>query len=154
MKKTFFFLIAILFAIVAKAQTTDFSGSWKLNTAESTLNQEFTMAPAEMNIEQKGNDIKIEKLSSFQGENFTTIDKLTLDGKESVNTGFMDSQKKSTTNWSDDKKSINVNSKIVFDGGEITLTENYKMNGKKLVIDSGSTSSFGDSKETFVFDKK
>lgn len=154
MKKIVFFFIALLFTLTAAGQP-DFSGSWKLNTGKSKLGEQFSMAPSSIIIKQQGNDFMVEKHSSFQDQEFTTNDKLTLDGKECINAGFMDSQKKSTAVWSDDKTSLKVISKIPMgDGGEITITEIYKMNGSNMVIESVSSSSFGDMSETMVYDKQ
>jgi hypothetical protein len=113
------------------------------------------MAPKEMIVVQNGNDFKAEKHSAFQDQEFTTTDKLTLDGKECINKGFQDAEKKSTAVWSDDKASLKVTSKMsIGDGGEMTIIEVYKMDGSNLIIESKSSSSFGDLDETMVFDKK
>jgi hypothetical protein len=155
MKKLFFIIAVIMFSVTAKSQVVDFSGSWKINPEKSKLNAEFSFAPKEIIVEHKGNDFKVEKHSSFQGQDFTTIDKLTLDGKECINVGFQDTQKKSTAVWSDDKKSFKIISKMsIGDGGEMTITEVYKMDGTNLVIESGASSSFGELSETMVYDKK
>lgn len=154
MKTAFSLLTAILFTFTLSAQT-DFTGSWKLNSSKSKLGDQFSMAPKEIIIVQKGNDLSMEKHSEFQGQEFTINDKFTLDGKECINDGFMDTQKKSTVSWSADKKSLTIKSKIPMqDGGEISITEAYKMDGGNLVIEMNSTSSWGDMAETQVFDKK
>jgi hypothetical protein len=152
MKKLSFLFLLCLLAVVSNAQT-NFSGKWSLNSEKSKLNQDFSMAPAEMIITQNGNDLNIEKHMNFQGQTMTTTDKLTLDGKESTNKGFMDAPKKSTANWSEDK-SLKVLSKVSMDGNDISTTEIYKMDGSSLVLDSKSNSSFGDMAEVMVFDKK
>lgn len=154
MKKFTFIMSGLLISLLSFAQSPDFSGKWSLDATKSKLNSEFSMAPGKMTIEQKGNNLKMEKISNFQGESFTTTEQYTLDGKESTNTGFMDSQRKSTVNWSDDKKSLNILSKIAFDGGEVNITETYKMDGKNLVVESNSKSSFGDSSETYFYTKE
>ena len=155
MKRTLFFLIALLISAMVNAQGMDFSGSLKLNSSKSKLNDQFSFAPKEIKIEQKGNDLKIEKHTSFQDQEFVTTDKLTLDGKECINTGFQDSQKKSTAVWSDDKASLKITSKLsIGDGGEMTIIEIYKMDGSNMVIDSSSNSSFGEMKETMAYDKQ
>jgi hypothetical protein len=154
MKKIVFFLTAFLITVISNGQGIDFSGSWKLNSTKSKLNAEFSFAPNTIIIVQKGNDLKVEKHSNFQGEDMTTTDKLTLDGKEAINVGFRDSQKKSNANWADDKASLKVISKLsIGDGGEMTITEVYKLTGGNLVIESNSSSSFGDMAETMVYDK-
>jgi len=154
MKKAFFFLATILATFTISAQT-DFSGSWKLNPSISKLGDQFSIAPKEITVVQKGNEMIMERHSEWQGQEFTTNDKFTLGGKECINAGWMDSQKKSTAVWAADKKSLKINSKITMhDGGEISITEVYKMDDTNMVIEMNSSSSFGDMAETQVYDKK
>ncbi len=154
MKKVLFFLTTIMFTASAIAQTPDFAGSWKLNGEKSKLNAEFSFAPKEIVITQSGNDMTVEKHSSFQDQEFVTNDKLTLDGKECTNPGFQDTQKKSTCNWSDDKASLKIISKIPIGDGDMTITEVYKMDAVSMIIESMASSSFGDMNETMVYEKK
>lgn len=155
MKKTLFLLGTLLISVVASAQVIDFSGTWKLNTSKSKLNEQFSMAPKEIIVAQKDNDFNLERHSNFQDQDFTTKDKLTLDGKECVNPGWQDTQKKSAVVIADDKKSMTITTKIPMnDGGEMALIEIYKMDNGNLVIDSKASSSFGDLAETMVFDKQ
>lgn len=154
MKKIFFLFAAFLLSFGLFAQV-DLSGKWKLNSSKSKLNQEFSMAPGTIALVQKGNDLSIEKHSEFQGQEFVSNDKLTLDGKECINPGFMDTQKKSACAWSADKKMLTITSKIpVGDGGDMTITEVYKLDGANLVVDSKASSSFGEMAETIVYDKQ
>jgi hypothetical protein len=154
MKKAFFFLAAIVVSVAVSAQV-DLSGTWKLNSSKSKLGEQFSMAPKEIILVQKDNDLSVERHSEWQGQEFTTNDKFTLDGKECVNAGMMDTQKKSTAVWASDKKSLKISSKIPMqDGGEIAITEVYKMDGGNMVIEMNSTSSWGDMAETQVYDKK
>jgi len=154
MKKAFFLFAALLFSVVVSAQM-DFSGSWKLNKSKSKLGDQFSMAPKEMVVVQKGTDMNVEKLSEFQEQEITTKDKLTLDGKECINDGMMDTKKKSTATWNSDKKSLKIVSKIPMqDGGEFLITEVYKMDGANLVVEMSASSSFGDMAETQVYEKK
>ncbi len=155
MKKILFICIALLFSASIFAQGLDFNGSWKLNSEKSKLNAEFSFAPKEIIITQTGNDFTVEKHSSFQDQEFTTTDKLTLDGKECINQGFQDTQKKSTVVWSEDRSSLKITSKMsIGDGGDMTITEIYKMNNGNLVIESNASSSYGELAETMVYDKK
>jgi|WetSurMetagenome_2_1015567.scaffolds.fasta_scaffold314686_2 hypothetical protein len=155
MKKCSLFSAALLISIIVNSQSLNFSGSWKLNSSLSKLNAEFSFAPKEIIIDQKGNDYKVERHSSFQGEDFTTNDKFTLDGKECLNTGWQDSQKKSTAVWSDDKNSLKISTKLTMgDGGEMTIIEVYKMDKTNLVIETSASSSYGDMAETMVYDKQ
>jgi len=153
MKKTFILLLALLISTVTFAQI-DFSGNWKLNASKSKLGDQFSFAPKEIIVVQEGNDLNLEKHSDFQGQEFTTTDKLTLDGKECVNAGFMDTEKKSTAVWSDDKKMLTITSKIPMQGETMTITEVYKIDGECMIVDMNSSSSYGDMVETQVYDKK
>jgi hypothetical protein len=154
MKKALFFLTAILLTITVSAQI-DLSGSWKLNSSKSKLGEQFSMAPKEIILVQKGNDLSVERHSEWQGQEFTTNDKFTLDGKECVNAGMMDTEKKSTAIWAADKKSLKITSKIPMqDGGEFALNEVYKIDSGNMVIEMSASSSFGDMAETQVYDKK
>jgi hypothetical protein len=154
MKKRFIFFAALLFSAAAIAQGPDFSGSWKLNSEKSKLNAEFSFAPKEVIITQAGNDFTVEKHSSFQDQDFVTTDKLTLDGVECINSGFQDTQKKSTCTWSDDKTSLKIISKLSVGDGDMTINEVYKMDGPSMVIESMASSSYGDLNETMVYDRK
>lgn len=155
MKKLMFLALALMITSILNSQSVNFSGSWKLNSSLSTLNSEWSMAPHDIIIDQQGNDLKVEKHSSFQGENFTINDKFTLDGKECINTGWQDSQKKSTAVWSQDKKSLTITTKLIMgDGGEMTIIELYKMDKKNFSLNSKASSSYGDVEETMVYDKQ
>ncbi|WP_340110964.1 hypothetical protein [Maribellus mangrovi] len=153
MKKLFFLAVALCCSISLFAQT-DFSGTWKLNNSKSKLGEQFSMAPKTIVVAQKGNDISVEKHSEFQGNEFTSTDKYTLDGKECVNKGFMDTEKKSKAVWDGEKKSLTVTSKIPMQGETMTVTEIFSMKDGAMVIQSKASSSYGDLEETQVFDKK
>ena len=113
------------------------------------------MAPKEIIVVQTENNLKLEKHSSFQGNDFTINDKFTLDGQECINPGWQDTEKKSTAVWSDDKLSLKITSKFPMgDNGEMTIVEVYKFEGESLVIESSASSSFGDVAETMIFSKQ
>ncbi len=154
--KNFLFLFAtLLISGTLSAQGVDFSGNWKLNSSKSKLNEQYSMAPKELIVVQKDNDFNLERHVSFQDQDFTINDKLTLDGKECINPGWQDMQKKSVVVLSEDKNSLKVTTKFPMnDGGEMTVIEVYKMDGSNLVIESSASSSFGDVAETIVFDKQ
>jgi len=146
--------VLMLLTIIASAQT-DFSGKWKLNKEKSTLNSEFSMAPSEIIIVQSGNEINIERHSSFQGESIVMKDKITLDGKESINSGMMDTKKKSVATFSADKTVLTIDSKIAMeDGNEIAIKEVLSIVDGNLILDSSSKSSWGDMSEKMAFDKQ
>ena len=155
MNKIVFLLATLLVSTIVSAQTPDFSGNWKLNPSKSKLADQYSMAPKEIILVQSGNDFNVERHSTFQDQDFTIKDKFTLDGKECINPGWQDSQKKSTAVWSDDKNSVKITTKFPMgDNGDMTINETYKMDGQNLVVEASSTSSFGDRTETMVFDKQ
>jgi len=155
MKKIKILLATLFISSVATAQVVNLSGSFKLNTSNSKLNQEFSLAPKEIIILQEGNNLDVEKHLSFQDQDYVTKDKFTLDGKECINPGWQETQKKSTAVWAEDKKSLKITSKIPMnDGGEAVIIEIYKMDGTNMVIESSATSSYGDMAETMVYDKQ
>ncbi|MBN1819320.1 MAG: hypothetical protein JXR31_07920 [Prolixibacteraceae bacterium] len=155
MKKAIIFLAAVIISFTSFSQV-NFSGTWQLNTSKSKLGGEFTMSPKEVVIKQSGNEMTVEKHSEFQGQEFTMNSKYTLDGKECVNTGFMDSNQKSTAVWSDDKKSLKITTKFTMGdmGEEMVITELYSLSGSNLSVEMSSASSFGEMSETGVYDKK
>ena len=155
MKKMMFFLMTMSISLLVSAQATDFSGKWKLNSSKSKLSAEFSMAPKELIIVQNGNDFAVERHSSFQDRDFTVNDKFTLDGKECINKGWRDSEKKSTVAVSEDKKSIKITTIFAMgNNGNMTMIESYSMDGKNMVVATNASSSFGERAETMVFDKE
>jgi len=155
MNKMVFLLATFLVTVIVSAQAIDFSGNWKLNSSKSKLNAQFSMAPKDMITTQSGNDLNVERRSSFQGNDFTIKDKFTLDGNECINPGWQDTQKKSTAVWSDDKNSLKITTKFPMgDSGEMTIIEVYKLDSDNLVVETSASSSFGDVAETLVFEKE
>jgi hypothetical protein len=113
------------------------------------------MAPKTLVIVQKGNDLSIERHSTFQERELTFSDKFTLDGKECINKGWMNSEKRSTAVVSGDKKSVKITTVIAMgNNGSMTVTETYSMDGKSLVVEAIAASSFGERSETMVYDKE
>ncbi|HKJ42605.1 MAG TPA: hypothetical protein VKA27_10965 [Sunxiuqinia sp.] len=150
-------LVVIAMAVVTMAASAqpNFSGSWKLNTSKSKLNDQWTMAPKSIDINQSDNQLGVDKHVSFQDNDFTISDKFTLDGKECINKGWRDTEKKSKANWSDDKKSLTIDSTLPMrDGGDMTIKETYQMDDKTLVLVSHVSSSYGEVEERMVYDKQ
>ena len=155
MKKIVLLSMVILISGAVSAQVQDFTGTWKLNTGKSMLGDQFSLAPREIIVTQKGNEMTVEKHSDFQGQEMTTTDKLTLDGKECINTAWQEAQKKSTAVWSDESKTLTVTSRMnIAEAGDITIIEIFKMDGPNMVLVSNASSSYGDLAETMVYDKE
>jgi len=155
MKKVLYLLILALVSTSSFGQKVDFSGKWKINKEKSELGDERSMAPNNIILNQGDNSLSVERHSTWQGQERTSNDKFTLDGKECENPGWRDSIKKSTAVWTENGKVLKITTKIPMrDGGEMSIIEDYKMDGKNLVILSSRSSSFGSSSEKFVFDKE
>ena len=155
MKNVVFILAAVLMAVIVNAQPADFTGKWKLNSSKSTLNDQFSLAPNEVIVNQEISLINVEKHSNFQGTDYTINDKYTLDGQESVNEGWQGAEKKSVATWDENKQLLTVKSKLPMqDGTEVSITEIYKMKDNDLVIESVASSSYGDLYETMVYDRQ
>jgi hypothetical protein len=156
-------LFMLLFLPVsAQNGAIDFSGTWGFNESKSNLGGNgFRMAATTLVIAQKGNEMTIDRTqNSYEGEEIKTNEKYTLDGKECQNTGMMNSARKSTVNWSEDKKSLTIVTAITFerDGEKMEMksSEVWKMSAdsKVITIDSDFSSQWGDMKTNLVYDKK
>ncbi len=139
----------------------DFSGSWTFNESKSTLGEGPMMSATSMTINQQADLISIDLVQpSFDGGEMKRSEKYTLDGKESVNKGMMDSSIKTITTWSDNKKELNFAKAIVFDMNgekmEIKITDVWIISddGKTLTVKSAMSSSMGDTNQVLVYDKK
>jgi uncharacterized Zn ribbon protein len=147
------FVLALLSSVVF-CQKVNFSGTWNINREKSELNDQFSMAPNSLVIDQTKKELSMQRNSSWQGQDFSYTDTFTLDGKECENVGMMDMVKKSTAVWNEDKKSLKITTKIEMqDGSEMTIIENLAMEGDNMVMKTSASSSYGDMSEVFVFDK-
>lgn len=155
MKNVIFIFAVVLMAGIANAQPADFTGKWKLNSSKSTLNDQFSLAPGEIIVNQENSSINVVKHSNFQGTDYTIKDKYTLDGQESINESWQGARKKSFATWDDNKQLLTVKSKLPMqDGTEVSITEVYKMKNNDLVIESSASSSYGVLDETMVYDRQ
>jgi len=154
--------IFLLTSSVTFAQKVNFSGTWTYSETKSVLGGEGGSrgAAVKMTIKQEGNTMSIEKTTRRQsGEENISTENYTLDGKECENPTFGDRTKKSTVTWSEDKKSLTIASKTVFEREgqqmEIDTIEVFTLSQdkKSLSIDYTSKSSRGERKNTFVYDK-
>ena len=164
MKKTIFLLAGAAVSLLATAAimyAVNLSGEWTLNKDKSSF-CEFgeNIAPKKIIINSADNSVTIERLSpNFQGEDYTTKETLTFDGKETEIVMFANNKKKSTAKWSADGQSLLIASKIYFDiQGEMTeikQDEVLKLTPEgQLSVQSVSNSSFGTMEMKLVYDKK
>ncbi len=141
--------ITLCSAVTVNAQKVNFSGEWKLNEQKSTLGQfGGRMAAKSLKLNGQTDSLSIQRLSTSQdGNEVTTNEKLTFDGKEAESSLSANAKKKSSAKWSDDGKSLNVNSTINLERNgekiEIKVAESWKLtdDGKGLTIESTSNSS-------------
>ena len=155
MKQILYVLVFSLISVSSMGEVVDFSGTWNLNKSKSTLNDQFSMAPNQIILIQNNDGLAVEKHGSFQDQDYTMTDKFTLDGKECINAGWMDTEKKSTAVWSADEKTLTITSKIPMqDGGEMTINETYQTEENNLKVVVKVSSSFGDVTETYLFEKQ
>ena len=160
--------LPVLFAFVSLSllsgslfAQTDFSGSWVLNESKSTLGEGPAMSATSMTVNQQEGLISIDLVRpSFDGGTMNISEKYTLDGKESVNKGMMDSSVKTITTWSENKKELTFAKAIVFDMNgetmEIKITDVWSISddGKTLTVKSAMKSEMGDMNQVLVYDKK
>ena len=139
----------------------NFSGSWAFNESKSTLGEGPMMSATSMTINQQADLISVDLVqSSFEGGEMKRSEKYTLDGKESVNMGMMDSSVKTITTWSEDKKELRFAKAIVFDMNgdtmELKITDVWTISddGKTLTVKSSMVSEMGDMNLVLVYDKK
>lgn len=168
MKKSFLknitaFLLAsiVLFAFIAKPDHANFSGEWKLNEGKSDLGQFANFAVRTVKADQKDDSITISRTApSFTGENYTTTETLSYDGKESESNLFGNSKKKASAKWSDDGQSLMITYTLSLDFNgqttEVSGKEKWTLadGGKTLTLENNSTSSFGDLATKAVYEKQ
>ncbi|MBS1920535.1 MAG: hypothetical protein JST17_09805 [Bacteroidetes bacterium] len=163
LKQLLILLIApvCLFSFTSKPDRLNFSGDWKLNESKSDLGQYANFATRSITTLQSNDSIAISRTSpSMDGEDITTHETLTFDGKECQTNLMGDSKKIASLKWADDGKTFTVTFKLHldFNGQQIEIdgTEKWDMtdDGKTLVLETNSSSSFGDISTKSVFDKQ
>jgi hypothetical protein len=152
---------ALLLSYALAPERVNLSGTWNLNESKSELGNFVRFTTRKIKVEQKDDAIIISKTSpSRSGEDVTTIETLSFDGKESESTVFGSSKKKSTAKWSEDGKSFNVNYTIALErNGEtnnINGTETWTLtnDGKSLSLQTVSASPQGERTIKAIYDKE
>jgi len=159
-KSVFVFLLApvILLAFTSKADKANFSGQWKLNEGKSDLGRMANFAPRNIKVEQKDDNITIARTApSFNGDNFTSTETLTFDGKEAESKLLGNSTKKSIAKWSDDGQTLTISTTTSFerDGqtSEFKSTEIWTMKDGALSVVTSSNSPRGESTTKAIYTK-
>jgi hypothetical protein len=160
--------VPLLFAVVSLSLISgslfaqaDFSGSWALNESKSTLGDGPRMSVTSMTVTQQESLISIDLVQpSWEGGEMKRSEKYTLDGKESVNQGMMDSSVKTITTWSEDKKELRFAKTITFEMNgetmEMKLDDAWTLSDddKTLTVKSSMKSDWGEMNTVLVYDKK
>jgi hypothetical protein len=113
---------------------------------------------SQLSIKQSNNQLVIERtMKNRQGEDVTTTETYTLDGKECVNESRM-GEKTTVCKWSADGKTLSMESLQVFnrDGQsmEMKSVEVLSLDGKSLIIESTVETPRGERKSKTVYDQE
>lgn len=157
-----FFILFILGLVYAAEKGVDFSGVWAFNESKSNLGDDNRRrGDSKLTVKQEDNLLTVDRVrQNRQGEEVTTNEKFTLDGKESKNMGPRDREIITIVNWTADKKGLIFKSTRSFERQgetfEIKSEQTWSLSddGKTLTIESTSTSPRGERKATYVYDKK
>jgi hypothetical protein len=132
-----------------------------LNESKSELGQFANFATRLIETEQTENGISISRTAkSFDGEDVTTKEVLTFDGKVAESALFGDSKKKSSSGWSEDGKTMTItySLQLEFNGqsNEVKGKEVWSLSddGKTMTLKNNSSSSFGDLDTKSVYEKQ
>ena len=143
--------------IYAQGSKADFSGSWVLNAEKSNLGDTGgrRMGGGDFVATQEVNLLTVVSTrTNRDGESVTTTRKFTLDGKESVNE-MRNFESKSTAKWSDDGKTLTIETVFSFNGNEMKSSEVWTMkDARTLSISSTRQGRNGEIKRTLIYDKK
>lgn len=145
--------VAACSAVVSAQPKTDFSGSWKLNTAKS----DFGMMPGPDSrsdtIEQTGTTLKDAITAEGAQGKRAYIVNYALDGTESVNT-LSGNEVKSVAKW--DGPSLVVNSKLKFQDNDVTIGATWSLSedGKMLTVNNHLASAMGETDQKLIFDRQ
>jgi hypothetical protein len=147
--------LALVVMFLPIAQTTaapDFSGTWILNDAKSTLPKDSTIKSETIVIENKKSSI----VFHYKTDGKKSTETYTPDGKKRVSLNTSSSQLTSSASWHDAVLVIETTLDIKVPGATVAVT------GLKPVIDTWALSPDGrtlthdaaDHKETHVYDKQ
>jgi hypothetical protein len=155
-------LPAFIISFTAKPYKANYTGTWKLSESKSDLG-EFgaRIAPQKIKIEQKDDAITIVRTGTgFNGEEYTTTENITFDGKVAEMTLFESSKKQSTIKWSEDGNKFVISYKLLlnFNGesSEILGTEGWSLSedGKTATAQTNSTGPQGEFTMKAVYEKE
>ncbi len=164
--------LAMPFTTYAQAGKANFAGNWALNAEKSQMGQPQGQPPqgagqgqgqrmggfggGPLTVKQEANLLtQVRTRTGQDGTATTTETKVTLDGKETVNTSQR-GESKLTGTWSADGKSLTIVTKASFNGNEMVTTAVWSLtDANTLAIKSTRKNQDGeDVTTTMVYDKK
>ena len=153
-------LLSLSLLLSFSYKAADFNGTWTLDESASELGQFGTRAASsKIVIEQSAESFKmIRSNTGFDGTN-ADITENYLIGKESENTGLMNSKKTGKLAWDGEQAfKIDFALKMEFQGQSFELTGNEKWelaaDGKSMTLFTRLTTPQGDMETKAVYKKK
>ena len=146
-------VIAVLFSVLATAaEAPDFSGTWVLNVAKSTLPKDSTIKSRTIVIENKKSAI----VFHYKTDGKKSTETYTPDGKKRVSLNTSSGQLNSSASWHDSVLVIESTLDIKIPNVTVVVT------GLKPVIDTWTLAAEGrtlthdadDHKEIYVYEKQ
>jgi hypothetical protein len=139
----------------------DFSGEWIFDEDKSLLdNMGVSSLPSHLRIIQEEDTLNVRRTFIVEyADDSITEEKVIVDGKE-YSSEFRNAPRMVTSNWSGNKDTLIVVSKVQFHRGsqnsEMVIHEAWTLQptGTALVIRQFSTSFWGERKITLVFNRK
>lgn len=147
-----FLLLCIPAAMLLAADKPDYSGHWVVDLAKSDFGMMPPPSKMERDIEHKDPDMSIKSLQVGERGEIKTESKYTTDGKEAT-IKIRNREAKVKAIW--DGAKLKVNSKIEFNGSEITQDETWIISedGKTLTIENAIKAPQGEFTTKSVFTK-
>ena len=155
-------IVFVLGTTMLFAANPNFSGVWNLDQEKSEMGQggRMGMTALKLTITQDEKQISIDRFTSseFRGD-VTTTDKVTLDGKETVNSSDF-GDRKMTATFAADGKSLTIQSAMEMNREgqtfHINTTEIWTLteDGAVLKIDQTRTSSRGERQSVLYYNKE
>jgi len=153
MKLFSFALLTLALGLVQAQAKSDFSGTWKANTAKS----DFGPMPPPDSITEKivheDPSLKV-NIAQIGGQGDMTYDMVyTTDGKECVN-HVAENEFKSTLKWEGDD--LVADTKGSFDGNDFTAKDRWTLSdsGKTMTVQRHISTAMGEFEMKLVFEKQ
>ena len=145
-------VIAVMSVFATAAEAPDFSGTWVLNVAKSTLPKDGTIKSRTIVIENKKSAI----VFHYKTDGKKSTETYTPDGKKRVSVNTSSGQLNSSASWHDSVLVIESTLDIKVPGATVVVT------GLKPVIDTWTLTAEGrtltndadDHKEIYVYEKQ